>query len=136
MLDSLKAIATQAAGLPAAEIVLTSRAPLAHQANRLHDFWAEGRHLILKEYLLPDEKHEAAAREYRALGLMTALDLAPRPVFYDAALGPAVVYEFMEGEMWDRSKPTAARWRPGRTGPGLAANERGRAQAALDLKWL
>ena len=108
MLSSLHAIAAQATGLPAGDIELTPRAPLEHQANRLYDFWAAGRHLILKEFLLPDERHAAAAREYQALKLLAPLDLAPQPVFFDPSLGPVVIYEFMAGEMWDRRKPTTA----------------------------
>jgi len=104
----LTTIAARATGLPASAIHLAPRPPLAHQANQLHDFWADGRHLILKEFLLSDEKHAAAEREYRALELLAPLDLAPQPVFFDASLGPVVIYEFMGGEMWDRRKPTAA----------------------------
>jgi hypothetical protein len=33
--------------------------------------------------------------------------VAPQPVFYDPALGPVVIYEFLEGTMWDRTRPTA-----------------------------
>src|SRR5437763_5576433 len=108
LLNTLQALAARATGLPPATIDLSPRAPLEHQANRLYDFWAGGRHLILKEFMLPDEKHAAAAREYQALALMAPLDLAPRTVFFDPALGPVVIYEFMEGDMWDRRKPSAA----------------------------
>jgi len=106
LLNTLQTIAARATGLPPATIDLSPRAPLEHQANRLYDFWAGGRHLILKEFLLPDEKHAAAPREYQALALMAPLHLAPCPVFFDPALGPVVIYEFMEGDMWDRRKPT------------------------------
>ena len=108
MLASLTAIAARATGLPAAAIDLSPRAPLEHQANQLYEFWADGRHLILKHYLLPDERHAAAEREHGALKLLAPLDLAPQPVFFDPSLGPVVIYEFMDGEMWDRRKPTAA----------------------------
>jgi aminoglycoside phosphotransferase (APT) family kinase protein len=33
------------------------------------------------------------------------MDIAPRPLFYDPAVGPVVVYEFLAGAMWDRRVP-------------------------------
>jgi hypothetical protein len=60
----------------------------------------------------PDEFREAPVRAFRALELLAPLDIAPRPVLLQpepvSPLGPVVVYEFMDGEMWDRRRPTAA----------------------------
>jgi hypothetical protein len=54
--------------------------PLAHHSNRLIDAWSGGQHLIVKEFLKPDEFDGAPAREYRALQLLAPLDIAPQPV--------------------------------------------------------
>ncbi|MFN8496156.1 MAG: phosphotransferase [Caldilineaceae bacterium] len=90
----------------AAEIAL--RPALEYQSNQLYDVWANERHYILKEFLKPDEQAVAPLREFRALERLAALDLAPQPVFYEPAQGPVVIYEYMEGVMWDRRRPTAA----------------------------
>ena len=108
MPDTLPALAARAAGLSTDTTRITPRAPLEIQANRLYDAWDGDRHLIIKEYLLPAEQHDAAAREFQALRLLAPLDIAPQPVFYDPALGPVVIYEYMAGQMWDRRRPTAA----------------------------
>jgi hypothetical protein len=96
-----------ATGCTQAEIRVLPRPPLEFQSNCLYDVWVRERHFILKEFHQPDELFEAAAREYNALKLLIDLDIAPKPVFYDPSLGPIVVYEYMEGEMWDRRRPTA-----------------------------
>jgi hypothetical protein len=105
VLDRLITIVAQATSLPPAALTLTLRPPLSIQANRLYDVWVDNRHLIVKEFLLPDEQLDAPAREFGALTLLAPLDIAPQPVFYQPALGPVVVYEYMEGEMWDRRRP-------------------------------
>ena len=78
------------------------REPLDFQSNRLFDLWSGERHYIVKEYLKADELELAPLREYKTLHLLSSLDIAPRPVFYDSSIGPFVVYEYMDGEMWDR----------------------------------
>jgi aminoglycoside phosphotransferase (APT) family kinase protein len=83
------------------------RSSLTHQSNLLYDVWVDGRHLIAKEFLKPDELDTAPAREFHALQRVAALDIAPQPVFYDPELGPVVLYEYLEGEMWDRRTPVA-----------------------------
>lgn len=91
-------------------VTITERPALEHQNNRLYDIRAGERHLILKEYLKPDEWEDAPRREYGALQLLAPLDIAPRPVFYepaDAPRSPLVAYAFMQGEMWDRCRPTS-----------------------------
>lgn len=100
----LKCVVEQAVGRNAAKISV--RPPLTFQSNRLYDVWVNGRHLIAKEFLKPDELQDAPAREFQALQLLEPLDIAPRPVFYDPDMAPVVVYEFMEGEMWDRKRPS------------------------------
>lgn len=98
------------AGCAPADLELRSRAALEHQSNRLYDAWANGRHLIVKEYLKPEEFATAPLHEHRALELLAPLDVAPRPVglelAYGADFGPLVVYDYLEGEMWGRRKPS------------------------------
>jgi aminoglycoside phosphotransferase (APT) family kinase protein len=106
MHNVLQHVLEQATGLKAARIQITIRPPLDFQSNRLYDVWVNGRHLIAKEFLKQDEWQDAPAREFQALQLLEPLDIAPRPVFYDPALAPVVVYEFMDGEMWDRKRPS------------------------------
>lgn len=101
-------IISQATGLPPEKVTITLRPPIDHQSNRLYDLWADGKHLILKEFLKPEEWADAPLREFCALQRLAALDIAPQPVFYDPTLGPLVVYRFMKGEMWDRRKPAPA----------------------------
>jgi hypothetical protein len=87
------------------------RTPLEHQSNRLYDAWAGGRHLMVKEYLKPEEFSTAPLNEHRALVLLAPLDVAPQPVGVELEhgpeVGPIVVYEYLDGEMWDRRTPTA-----------------------------
>ena len=99
----LKHVVEQAVGQNVPQISV--RPPLTFQSNRLYDVWVNGRHLIAKEFLKLEEEPDAPAREFRALQLLEPLDIAPRPVFYDSEIGPIVVYEFMDGEMWDRKRP-------------------------------
>jgi aminoglycoside phosphotransferase (APT) family kinase protein len=110
MLEPLKATMAQALGLPPATLGVFVRQPLDHQTNRLYDLWAGDRHLIVKEFMREGELEEMPVREYRALELLAPLEIAPRPVLFRPAssptLGPLVVYEFMEGEMWDRCRPS------------------------------
>lgn len=110
MHEALAAIVARATGLDPAAVHIAPRLPLDHQSNRLYDVWASDHHLIAKEYLQPDEFCDAPIREYRALELLRPLHIAPTPVHYEPsttpALGPIVVYEWMEGEMWDRHRPT------------------------------
>jgi hypothetical protein len=86
---------------------IQERPPLNFQSNQLFDVWQNGRHHIAKHYLKTDELADAPRREFEALQLLAPLDVAPQPVFYDPALGPVVIYEFLEGTMWDRTPPTA-----------------------------
>ncbi len=112
MHDRLSALAAHATGLSSADVAIAVRQPLDHQSNRLYDLRAGERHLILKEYLKPQEFAEAPVRAFRALEIMAPLDIAPRPIVIHAEpeppLGPVVVYEYMDGDMWDRRRPTAS----------------------------
>lgn len=103
MQDSLQHIIEQAIGQ---KVQISLRPPLTFQSNRLFDVWVNGRHLIAKEFLKPEEEPDAPAREFGALQLLEPLNIAPRPVFYDPEIAPVVVYEFMAGEMWDRKRPS------------------------------
>jgi aminoglycoside phosphotransferase (APT) family kinase protein len=110
MHESLVALVSRALGLPSMAVEVAIRPPLDHQTNRLYDVWAGGRRLILKEYLQVDDLREAPLREFRALELLRLLDIAPRPFFVETApttsLGPIVAYEFMDGVMWGRRRPS------------------------------
>ncbi|MAT98423.1 MAG: hypothetical protein CL608_14865 [Anaerolineaceae bacterium] len=97
-------VVSQALGTGAS---IQERMPLNFQSNQLFDVWHNGRHYIAKHYLKTDERDNAPLREFEALNLLAFLDIAPQPVFYDPALGPVVIYEFLEGDMWDRTRPTA-----------------------------
>ncbi len=106
MHDLLTTIVCHASGHLLEEHQIFSRPPIDHQSNQLYDVWVAGRHLIAKEFLKPEEWAEAPRREFDALTLLAPLDLAPQPLFYDPALAPIVVYEFMDGAMWNRHQPT------------------------------
>jgi hypothetical protein len=92
------------------QVQIRPRAPLEHQSNRLYEVWADGRHLIVKEYLKPEEYDSAPIFEYRALEILAPLDVAPRPIGIEPKAGPGhgpiVVYEYLDGEMWGRRKPS------------------------------
>jgi hypothetical protein len=88
-------------------VTIQERKPLNFQSNQLFDVWHNGRHYIAKNYLKTDELNDAPRREFAALQLLSTLDVAPQPVFYAPALSPVVIYEFLEGTMWDRTRPTA-----------------------------
>ncbi len=99
-------------GYAPAELRVELRTPLEHQSNRLYDARAGGRHLLVKEYLKPEEFSTAPLHEHRALELLAPFDVAPRPVGvaleHGPDVGPVVVYEYLDGEMWDRRTPDAA----------------------------
>ncbi len=110
MHELLRTILTEATGQPLDKVKAALRPPLPFQSNRLYDAWAGESRLIVKEFLKPEEIRDAPVREFRALELLAPLDIAPQPVLYrppTPPLGPIVVYKYMEGEMWDRYRPTA-----------------------------
>jgi hypothetical protein len=106
--ETLKAEITKAIGLKSAGLRINLRKPLDFQSNCLYDVWTDNGHFIAKEYLQPDELETAPLREYKALRLLSSLDIAPQPIFFEPSLGPIVVYQYMEGEMWDRRSVKAA----------------------------
>src|ERR1700712_1814202 len=87
-------------------LMIRRRSAMPHQANRLYDVWAADRHLIAKEYL-SDLERNGPENEYRALHVVQSLDVAPQPVFFDRSVGRVVLYEFLDGQMWDRRVPSA-----------------------------
>jgi aminoglycoside phosphotransferase (APT) family kinase protein len=110
--DDLRLGVARTIGVSPLAIQISVRTPLDHQSNRLYNVWADGRHLILKEYLKAQEFAAAPTREFEALRLMLPLDIAPRPVVLHATptplIDPFVIYEYLEGAMWDRQRPAAA----------------------------
>ncbi|UCC63732.1 MAG: hypothetical protein JSV36_01345, partial [Anaerolineae bacterium] len=111
MSEALGNIVAQATGMDLASIRISLRPPLEVQSNRLYDAWAGDWHLIVKEFLKPAEFDDAPRREICALERLALLDVAPQPVCYQpktSEFGPLVLYEYMEGEMWGRRRPSAA----------------------------
>jgi thiamine kinase-like enzyme len=109
-MDISKIVKTEIApklGLNSTDIRIELRKPIDFQSNCLYDMYVEGKHYIAKKYLIPDELEAAPLREYKALQLLFSLDIAPKPVFYDPSIGPIVLYEYMEGKMWDRQPASA-----------------------------
>ena len=99
----------KAAGISPVALYLTLRPSLDHQSNNLYDVRANNSHWVLKEYLKEDEWEESPYREFEALKLLKPLGIAPRPFFFEPlspSHKPLVAYEFMEGEMWDRCRPS------------------------------
>jgi hypothetical protein len=95
-------------GIKPKSLTIILRKPLDFQSNCLYDIWADEDHFIAKEYLKTNELEAAPRREYKALQLLSPLDIAPQPVYYKPAVGPLVIYKYMEGEMWDRRASSAA----------------------------
>jgi aminoglycoside phosphotransferase (APT) family kinase protein len=84
------------------DLTVTLRKPLDHQSNCLYDIWAGEEHFIGKVYLQIDELESAPKREFQALTLLSSLDIAPQPIYYEPSIAPVVIYRYMEGEMWGR----------------------------------
>lgn len=108
----MQSLVAQIAGIAASEIVIQPRKPLDIQSNRLFDAFFGDQHWIAKEYLKPAEFAESPLREFQGLTLLADLDIAPRPIHYEphtTTTPPVVIYEYMEGEMWDRQKPSPDR---------------------------
>ncbi len=57
---ALTHVIEQATGEEAAALQISLRQPLTFQSNRLYDVWVNGRHLIAKEFLKPEEEPETA----------------------------------------------------------------------------
>jgi hypothetical protein len=96
--------------LPTNTARISLRQPLSYQSNRLYDIWVADQHWIAKEYLKPDEFGESPRREFDALNKLLLLDIAPKPIHFaphNDSHNPIVIYDYMEGDMWDRYSPTA-----------------------------
>ncbi len=102
--EKIKTLVNQALGTQVD--LITYRQPGGYQSNRLYDVWLNGRHLIAKEYLKPDEFLDAPRRDFNCMQRLADLNIAPKPVFYDPNLGPLVIYAYLEGEIWPRKRPS------------------------------
>ncbi|MFN2190499.1 MAG: phosphotransferase, partial [Candidatus Promineifilaceae bacterium] len=108
-LIALTMIAAGVLSVDAASISIEQRIPLEIQSNRLYSATDGIRCIILKEFLKPDELEAAPLREYRALELLSNLDIAPQPRAFipqHQDHNPLVIYDYMEGQMWDRRAPS------------------------------
>ena len=104
----LASIAADILNLDHREVRIEPRPALDIQSNALFEATEGGRRIVLKVFLKPEEFGEAPLREYKALQLLSELDVAPQPVaFYshNSQQLPVVVYDYMEGQMWDRYIP-------------------------------
>src|SRR5262245_58981470 len=99
---------SHALATPVDEIRLHLRPSLDHQKNQLYDLYVDERRLIAKIYQQADRLPSAPEREHTALTLVAPLEIAPKPVFFNPALAPVVIYEYLDGTMWDRRKPSPA----------------------------
>jgi hypothetical protein len=107
--DALKNIAAELLSVPLSDVWFRHRPRLDFQSNDLFEAGNGSQRIILKEYLKTDEFDEAPVREFRALELLSPLDLAPQPrAFYPHSSDrrPVVVYDYMSGRMWDRRIPS------------------------------
>jgi Phosphotransferase enzyme family len=104
--EAVRDAVARAIGRPAYDDEIKIRPATPHRSNQLYAVRAQGQHLIAKEYLRAD-RPSASRHEYGALRRMEGLHLAPGPLFFDASVGPVVVYRYMKGEMWDRRVPSA-----------------------------
>lgn len=91
------------------DIRVQERKRLEYQSNILYDVTFTDNHWIAKEFVKVDEFEYSPKREYDALKLLEYLDVAPVAIDYLPYLDyehPIVMYEYMQGEMWDRRKPS------------------------------
>lgn len=84
--------------------------PIEQQSNHIYRIRFDNEHWIAKVFLKPAEFDDAPRREFAAMRLLSPFDIAPQPIHYEKHDGdqkPIVIYEFMQGEMWDRYAPAA-----------------------------
>ena len=116
-MSEIVAVVSHALKLPTSDIRLRPLAPLEHQSNHLYEARAGGVVYMVKEFRKPDELYDAPAREYFAMEVLAPREIAPRPVAYvragqlEPGQWPIVVYQRLDGEMWDRRVPSAAEMR-------------------------
>lgn len=106
----LEQIAADVLSADASTIEIIRRPPLDVQSNCLYEASDGSQRIILKQFLKPDEFRESPLREFSALELLSDLDIAPQPRAYiphQSNRKPIVVYDYMDGQMWDRQIPTA-----------------------------
>jgi aminoglycoside phosphotransferase (APT) family kinase protein len=102
-------IAADILSVPASELWFKRRPSLGIQSNNLFEAGNDRQRIVLKEFLKPEEFDESPVREFRALELLSNLDIAPHPRAYypqNPDRRPLVVYDYMPGQMWDRQTPT------------------------------
>lgn len=104
-MSTIHTVLTQALRLPVEPSHIRERLPLPIQSNRLYDVEVNGRHLVAKEFLRVETEPLAPLREFQALQRLAPFDVAPQPVFFDPHVAPVVVYEYLAGVMWDRTRP-------------------------------
>ncbi|MEM9954712.1 MAG: hypothetical protein AAF846_24100 [Chloroflexota bacterium] len=100
----------QLTGLSVNDITLKERPRLTYQGSNLYDVRFGDTHWIAKQFLKEAEFTESPQREYDALNLVKSLDIAPQPIDYlpyPEYEKSVVLYEFMQGNMWDRRKPSS-----------------------------
>jgi len=109
-LKTLELIAAEVLSTSETDIAFKIRPQLDIQSNNLYEASNGGQRIILKEFLKPGEFDDSPHREFRALRLLSQLDIAPQPrAFYplNSDHNPIVVYDYMDGKMWDRKVPSA-----------------------------
>jgi hypothetical protein len=106
VIPALLEAAVRATGLGPGSLIIEQRSETPHRTNRLYDVWADGRHLIAKEYL-SNVDLDAPLNEYRPPPGRVNGHCAAAALF-DPSVGPAVVYAYMDGAMWDRRVPATA----------------------------
>ena len=94
----LEQIAADVLSADASTIKIKRRPPLDVQSNCLYEASNGSQRIILKQFLKPDEFRESPLREFRALELLSDLDIAPPPRAYiphQPDRKPIVVYEVL-----------------------------------------
>lgn len=109
MLDKIRTITHELTALPLSDIQVSERKRLDYQSNNLYDIHFADTHWITKEFVKENERAYSPKREYDALNLLVPLDLAPKPIHFlpfPDEPQPIVIYEFMAGQMWNRTAPS------------------------------
>jgi Ser/Thr protein kinase RdoA (MazF antagonist) len=92
------------------EVHISLWKPIEQQSNQVYSIRFDKQHWVAKVFLKPEEFEDAPRREFAAMRLLAQLDIAPKPIHYEQfnnVQKPIVIYEYMEGEMWDRRSPSA-----------------------------
>lgn len=108
--EYLQTLAARLANVERHEIRVSLWQPIEQQSNQIYSIHFAEEHWIAKVFLKPDEFDDAPRREFAAMRLLASFDIAPQPIHfepYNEAQNPIVIYEFMDGQMWDRDSPTA-----------------------------